>query len=308
MAGMSRRRCPRLSVVLHAVAVVAVPLALLQVDGSPTPTAADRGPAALQSPVTATPPSAPAADRADLRALSGIWSRYEPGPQGERLRFYYFHGDGTGLYRYGRVGLNHTHSFDYDVRGDRLVLDFRKTGDHHEVKFALRPGEGQGKRDWLELTDDPREPEPRSARYFRESAEPVRTTAQPATASSGPAPAGHMWIDLRHYATGGQGFAFYQFRPAGIDGRGVGWFHRGDFDDWSTEWLTYRVTGDRLELTFSLAETTETTTFTVHTEDDRRWLTLDDDPRDFWHTHRYLDMGPSFGAALAPFEVGEGVR
>src|SRR5688500_5790122 len=37
-------------------------------------------------------------------ALTGIWSRYEPGGLGAPLRFYYFHGDGHGLYRYGKVG------------------------------------------------------------------------------------------------------------------------------------------------------------------------------------------------------------
>jgi len=113
-----------------------------------------------------------------------------------------------------------------------------------------------------------------------------------------------MWIDLRAYATGGRGFSLYQLRPAGIDGRGVGWFHRGDFDDWSTEALTYRIAGDRLELSFSLAGQQEATSFTVRTEDDgTRWLELADDPRDFWHSHRYRDVGPSFGAALAPFEL-----
>ena len=35
----------------------------------------------------------------------------------------------------------------------------------------------------------------------------------------------------------------------------------------------------------------------------RRFLEVAEDPRDFWHPHRYLDMGPSFGAALAPFEL-----
>jgi len=251
---------------------------------------------------------------AALRQLQGLWSRYEPGGEGERVRFYYFHGDGKGLYRYGRVGLSNTHSFDYEVRDGQLVLDFRKTGEHHEVRFTLDPGEPGASRDALTLHDDPREAGP--TRYVRQpaagsameaSASPrlaPEASASEASASDGPAPAGRMWIDLRDYATGGRGFTMYQLRPAGIDGRGTGWFHRGDFDDWSTEAMTYRIVGDRLELHFTIADERGATTFGVETDaEGSRWLALDDDPRDFWHAHRYLDMGPSFGAALAPFEA-----
>jgi len=118
-----------------------------------------------------------------------------------------------------------------------------------------------------------------------------------------------MWIDLRRFATGGQGFVMVQLRPAGIDGRGVGWFHRGDFDEWSTEALTYRIVGGRIELDFSLAGIHEVSAFSVETEaDGSRWLTLADDPRDYWRPHRYVDIGPSFGAALAPFELVSNAR
>lgn len=305
------RRGPGLA--LYATAVILVPLGL-----SPGPREPLRSAIAEAPREPATP--AEAADVAQQRALAGIWWRYEAGLRGEPVRFYYFHGDGTGLYRYGKVGLNNTHSFDYDVVGERLVLDFRKSGEHHEVAFTLRRGRAHGEaRDWLELDDDPSEPG--STRYFREPAalgEPGARTgpggiaapggiAEPAaqpTAELGPAPAGHMWIDLQAHATGGRTFAIYQLRAAGIDGRGVGWFHRGDFDDWSTEALTYRIVGDRLELDFTLSGQFEVTGFSVRTEGDgTRWLALTDDPRDFWHPHRYLDMGPSFGAALAPFEI-----
>lgn len=287
------RRGPGLA--LYATAVILVPLGL---------SSGPRQPAALGEPST----PAEATDVAQQRALAGIWWRYEAGLQGEPVRFYYFHGDGTGLYRYGKVGLNNTHGFDYDVVGDRLVLDFRKSGEHHEVAFTLRRGRANGEaRDWLELDDDPSEPG--STRYFREPATlgepgaPAGAAAQP-TAELGPAPAGHMWIDLQTHATGGRTFGIYQLRAAGLDGRGVGWFHRGDFDDWSTEALTYRIVGDRLELHFTLAGQSEVTGFRVRTEGDgTRWLALADDPRDFWHPHRYLDMGPSFGAALGPLGI-----
>lgn len=303
------RRGPALGV--YAVAVVLVPLGSshwelepqAQVE-RPRPSTVARSHGAserAEGPTDAVaegPIEAATAVSERLRVLSGVWSRYEPGGHGERVRFYYFHGDGTGLYRYGRVGLTNTHSFDYDLEGDRLILDFRKTAEHHEVAFSLEPGPGQ-ERDWLVLYDDPREAG--TTRYFRESERTVRMPAE-SEAAPGPAPAGHMWIDLRPYATGGRGFVMYQLRPAGIDGRGVGWFHRGDFDDWSTEAMTYRIIEDRLELHFSLADERETSAFTVVTDaEGTRWLELADDPRDFWHAHRYADMGPSFGAALAPW-------
>jgi hypothetical protein len=283
-----------LAVGLYAAAVILVPLGLSAPDEPVTP-----------EPLAplAQGRSAPSlADASEPRALSGIWWRYEAGLSGDPVRFYYFHGDGTGLYRYGKVGLTNTHSFDYDVVGERLVLDFRKSGEHHEVPFTLQPGRARGEgRDWLELHDDPREPG--STRYFRESEAIVRQGAG-ASAELGPPPAGHLWIDLQEHATGGRGFVMYQLRAAGIDGRGVGWFHRGDFDDWSTEALGYRIAGDRLELVFSLAGRVEVTAFTVETAaDGTRWLALADDPRDYWHPHRYMDAGPSFGAALAPFEL-----
>lgn len=287
-----RRRGPSLA--LYAVGVVLVPLGLRDRSPQPTPGTVLEEPAdpiALAAPSTAEPDER-------LGLLSGIWWRYEAGAEGERVRFYYFHGDGTGLYRYGRVGLTNTNSFDYDVQGDTLVLDFRKSGEHHEVRFSLERGEGEA-RDWLELHGDPREPG--ATRYFRESEQIVRSEPAPA-AELGPPPAGHMWIDLRAHATGGRGFTMYQLRPAGIDGRGVGWFHRGDFDDWSTEWLTYRIVGDRIELSFTLADSREQSSFVVRSDEQgTRWLELADDPRDFWHPHRYVDMGPSFGMTLAPF-------
>ena len=234
----------------------------------------------------------------DVAALAGVWWKWKPGRSGDPLRFYYFHGDGTGLYRYGRVGHAYTHSFDYDVDGDRLHLRFRKTGQAHDVRFSVRPGQ-DGERDFLVLHDDPREPD--ATEYFRDNARP-RPSAP--AAELGPAPAGHMWIDLQRFATGGQGFYFYQFRPVGIDGRGVGWFHRGDFDDWSTESLSYRIVepdgaDPRLELHFELAGTTEVTGFAIAGEGNARRMTVADDPRDFGQRHVYRDAGKSFGSIEA---------
>ena len=237
----------------------------------------------------------------DVAALAGVWWKHEPGLTGDPLRFYYFHGDGTGLYRYGQVGHAYTHSFDYDVDGERLRLRFRKTGATHDVRFSVRPGT-DGQRDFLVLHDDPRESD--ATEYFRENERPRPGSNEPAGAELGPPPAGHMWIDLQDYATGGQGFFFYQFRPVGIDARGVGWFHRGDFDDWSTESFSYRIVDadgpqPRLELHFDIAGTTEVTGFTIDPTGNARAMTVREDPRDFRQTHVYRDAGRSFGSIAA---------
>jgi hypothetical protein len=228
-------------------------------------------------------------DREMVKALAGVWMRYERGTtESDPLRFYYFHGDGKGLYRYGKTGLNNTHSFDYDVEGGVLHLRFRKTNRQHDVTFRVdKDGEG---RDRLTLVGDPEESGQTS--YVRETEGPIEHL-------EGPPPSGHMWIDLQPYATGGCGFHFYQLRDSGIDGRGVGWFHRGDFDDWSTEGFTYRITGNTIELDFTLAGQRESTTFEITKAGDQRVMTLAADPRDFWHEHRYVDAGKSFGMLAA---------
>ncbi|MFO0633431.1 MAG: hypothetical protein U0168_11320 [Nannocystaceae bacterium] len=70
----------------------------------------------------AVTPTAVAAD-----PLVGLWSAHDDGGAGTPVAFYYFHGDGHGLYRYGRVGLTNTNSFDYTVEAitSRCI---RKTG------------------------------------------------------------------------------------------------------------------------------------------------------------------------------------
>jgi hypothetical protein len=222
--------------------------------------------------------------------LVGLWA--EPAADGEdRVRFYYFHGDGHGLYRYGKRASTYTNSFDYTVDGDTVELHFRKSGIGWRVGFAIEP-DASG-RDRLVLATDPRG-EGRGV-YVRMRRDPV--THEAATPGVG----GRMWFDRASYATGGYGFALYQLRAAGIDGRGTGWFHRGDFDDWSTESLVYRMTGDRMDLAFEATGEIHSTRFALEPRDPAT-LVLHEDPRDWWHVHRYLDAGPSFGehAALQP--------
>ncbi len=248
--------------------------------------------------------SAREGENADTDQLRGLWARYERGGEGSALRFWYFHGDGKGLYRYGKVGLTHTHSFDYRVDGDELELRFRKSGEVHTTRVSIEE-DGSGA-SWLSMTRDPRESGARyrratsdidvaatAARWWAAAAESqaeVSPQAQPGIGD-------RMWIDYRNYATGGSGFHMYQLAATALDGRGVGWFHRGDFDDWSTESLTYRITGDEIELFFDLREEPTSTEFWLSEEGGGRALWLRDDPRDFWATHRYLDGGRSFGGA-----------
>lgn len=239
--------------------------------------------------------AAPAAD-----PLRGLWTRW-PTRQGtgEPIRFYYFHGDGHGLYRYGRVGLTHTHSFDYRHEGDLLVVRFRKTGKEHQLSFSLETGD-RGER-ILQLHGDPEEAG-EAVRYTLVPTEGPRDQSVFVSTTSA-LPAGRMWLHLSQYATGGAGFALYQMAPSGIDGRGTGWFHRGDFDDWSTESLTYRLHGDTLELHFELTGERSQTRFTLsRSADDETELRLDEDPRNFWHRATFVDMGRSFAI---PGQVSE---
>jgi hypothetical protein len=217
--------------------------------------------------------------------LVGLWAVPSPDGREDGVRFYYFHGNGQGLYRYGRVGFTNTNSFDYSVDGDVLRLVFRKTGARHEIPFTIREDSGGAS---LSLAHDPKNP--RNATYVQRRNEPVA----PHEACNAPLPAGRMWFDRVGFATGGYGFGMYQLRCAGIDGRGTGWFHRGDFDDWTTEALVYRIHEGRLDLQFATSHDDEWTSFTIGASP--RTMRVANDPRDFWHSHDYVDVGPSFGS------------
>jgi hypothetical protein len=245
------------------------------------------------------------AEQAD--PLRGLWMRYESRGEGDPLRFWYFHGDGKGLYRYGKVGLANTHSFDYSLSGVDahdpkgpidVALRFRKRGEAHTL-IATIDKDGQGT--WLSFTGDPREP---GARYRKVESDLDLASASAEATGSGIGD--RMWIDYRNLATGGAEFHMYQLATTAIDGRGVGWFHRGDFDDWSTESLTYRIDGDRLELFFDLREEPSSTRFRVVEGEHGRELWLDADPRDYWAAHRYKDGGRSFRSRA--FDVVAGVQ
>ncbi|NVB42474.1 hypothetical protein G6O69_31915 [Pseudenhygromyxa sp. WMMC2535] len=240
-------------------------------------------------------------EAAQQDVLRGLWTRYEGRKEGDPLRFWYFHGEGKGLYRYGKVGLAHTHSFDYAVDGDALELRFRKLGDTQRTR--LRLGRDEDGRRWMSLDEDPREP---GARYYLVDSDldlaaaadcwRGRGEGEGEGADASAALGDRLWIDYRNYATGGAGFHMYQLAASAMDGRGVGWFHRGDFDDWTTESLTYRIDGDQIELFFDLREEPNVTAFDLREVEGGRVLELAEDPRDFWARHRYRDGGRSFGA------------
>ncbi len=230
--------------------------------------------------------------------LPGLWQRYETLHEGDPMRFYFFHPDGFGIYRYGKVGLTNTHSFDY--RGSQGVADlhFRKTGEAEAVGYRFEEKDG---REWLVLAGDPRE-DAAEVRYFRVGdAAAIDCAFGPLTLPDMAAPpqtgalGNRLWGEEIRYPTGGMGFAIYQLQPQAIDGRGVGWFHRGDYDEWTTESLTYRQQSERLALSFPLRHEALSTTLTLWTAGDGvRRLRIDEDPRDFWRPHTYRDMGPSF--------------
>lgn len=226
-------------------------------------------------------PSHPERDPATL--LRGVWHRYPAGDLGSPVRFYYFHDDGLGLYRYGRQGLTYTNSFNWSVEADTLTLYFRKTGETHRVPFSLEQGGTV-----LHLVQDPKEGE--DARYQKESS-PTAATPLPLLGHID----GQMWIDFRPFATGGAAFSMYQLAPAALDGRGVGWHHRGDFDDWSTEAFRYQLGPGTLTLRFELAGDEHRSAVDV-SDGDPPTLSLTSDPRNGWHRSRFEWFGKSFSS------------
>jgi hypothetical protein len=234
-------------------------------------------------------------EQAGAERLYGLWSRFDSKGDGDPFRFYYFHNkNGIGLYRYGRVGLNYTNSYDYAVKGDRLSLKFRKTGERSDVKFRI---EKDARGEWLVLDPDPREARP--VRYLRKKtglAEVLPPWQSGQALEEGSDEGwGRMWTCQQSYATGGMGFRIYQLKDKAIDGRGIGWYHQGDYDEWSTESLRYRVTDGRLELEFVVRGERFSTAYGLLKESGgRRLLVLEEDPRNFWHIGRFLDAGRSF--------------
>jgi hypothetical protein len=237
--------------------------------------------------------------------LLGLWAVEDVGVPTDPMHFYYFHKGGHGLYRYGWVGYNQTNSFDWSVEGDKLVLRFRKTGERATTTFTIR---GEGDHRWLALASDPR-----GETGLRYRFRPVRPSnlgegldenivalelPDQAVSSEVNALEGRIWLDYKKYATGGSGFSMYQLaNRVQKAGWRVGWHHVGDFDDWTTELLSYRVDGNALRLSFVFREGREghsETPFEISRDRDRTVARLARDPRNFSAATRFVDGGPSF--------------
>lgn len=227
-------------------------------------------------------------------SIVGLWEVGSPRALTDELRFYYFHDGDKGLYRYGKVGYNNTASFDWHVSGDELTLTFRKTGVVVRTRFSVEERDGSRA---LVLLDDPRVGG--RQRYVYRPAALELESGPLSLSQSEEAPqgklSGRMWYDGMKYATGGMGFRMYQLAEHSLPGgRMLGWYHVGDFDDWSTETLDYRELPAALELHFSLRDERSTTPIIVEQGRERRFLQMASDPRDFGARARFGDVGKSF--------------
>lgn len=251
----------------------------------------------------------------DAAEVRGLWSRvpHGTGQEADPVAFYYFHEGDIGLYRYGQVAYNNTHSYHWSADGETLTLDYNKTGERQALRYRVE----QGSPKVLVIVDDPMNPGVGETRYrwvpppdFRSVAADLFDDDDVAGADDDASVSAEridnrLWMDLKSFKTGGMAFGLYQLRPAGIDGRGTGWHHVGDFNDWSTEALSYRLVrgddgGGALDLLFTLRNERSTSPLRVGHRSvggkDVRFLTIQRDPRDFGAAHTYDDAGPSFGS------------
>lgn len=250
----------------------------------------------------------------DPAALNGLWTRWPDAGTREdaAVAFYYFHHDGIGLFRFGRIGYNTTNSYRWSADDNVITIDYKKTGQSVRLAYRIEAGTPNV----LVVDDDSQNPGVKVSRYtfvpFEQSvatAPDLFDVAQALNVDESPLYDridNRLWIDHKQYATGGSAFSLYQLRAAGIDGRGTGWHHVGDFDDWSTEALGYRVhrrgSERELDLLFTLRNERSTTPLTTGQRANdgapTRVLTLLQDPRGFWAPHAFDDAGPSFATFL----------
>lgn len=215
-------------------------------------------------------------------SVLGMWTQTEAVREGDPVRFYYFHDGGIGLYRYGKMGLTQTRSFRYGVEEGRLQLVFLKSGEFHDVAFAIDDGR-------LVLDGDP-----------MQGGKQAYKKQPPAGGHGAMAcehPLSRMWKKVERDRHGQETFRMYQLQAPALDGRGVGWYHEGDHMDWTTESLTYRKSGERLVLNFTLRGEEASTEIRLGTGE-ARFLELAEDPRNFWAKRRYDDGGPGFSLTL----------
>lgn len=240
--------------------------------------------------------------------LHGLWMRADIETWSEDVQFHYFHDDGKiGLYRYGKRCLNNTHSYNYfiDEKCDGAAknqscvkFQYRKSGQTYASRVTH---EKRGEDEFLTIAKDPEHGRRVKYKLVRP---PVDGNELGVSADWD-----RMWTNISEFKTGGIGFSIYQFKKPGMDHRGIGWFHKGDFDDWSTESLTYRrrlkpnaTDKGGLELEFTCAKAKERTPFHV-TGTDKKALKLKKDPRNYWASSTYQDGGQSFVADASTAEL-----
>lgn len=228
---------------------------------------------------------------ADTRRLHGLWERTDLA-EPDDVRYYYFHPNGLGLYRFGKTALNYTHMFRYELRGAKLKIRFLRSGERASTRIAVNAacpyGHASTRGEWLTLESDPRE-QNRRVRYRK------RTMSAELGPDEQPHDFARMWMHEQR-VTGRSEFAIYQFQRPDRKGRGRGWFHRGDYDEWSTESLSYERTAQGLRLKFDLGGAHDTPILERKCGN-RRSLILARDPRNYWHQQTYVDRGPSFATA-----------
>lgn len=225
--------------------------------------------------------------------VQGLWSQTTPVVEGDPVRFYYFHAGGIGLFRYGKMGLTQTRSFTYAVEGEQIQLTVLKTGEIYAVPFTIEDGA-------LSLKLDPMLG---GSQTYRKQA----ANSGHGLKSAEDHPLARMWKHTLKDAKGQERFSMYQLEAPALDGRGVGWYHEGDYMDWTTESLTYRKSRDQLLLQFSLRGEDARTDVRIEAKGPHRSLNLSRDPRNFWHPRSYQDAGPGFGVLLnsepMPYQV-----
>jgi len=224
--------------------------------------------------------------------LQGIWDRVEPAG-GPPVQFYYFHTDDSGLYRFGTTALNHTEMFNTRWRKDGLELVFRKT---KERRFSpVRVTTDDDGRRILIVARDPRNDD-KETRYRR------RTSGGPRSSigALNQDPFARMWMHRRDLGKGRLDFRIYQFQPAGQDGHGTGWYHHGDFDEWTTEALGFHRGPRGMHLHFAARDEWAFSEFAVREDRGTRRLRLERDPRYFGRPSVYQDAGPTLMTSESP--------
>ena len=223
--------------------------------------------------------------------ILGLWAQYVPKNAGDPERFYYFHKGGIGLFRYGRRGLTYTQTFRYDVNAKTLKLVFIKSGERFKIPYSIQ-------KDQLTLGADPKMGGEQTY---------TKRPPQPVPAMAGAHPLARMWTKRVVDRKGNVEFRTYQLQAPGPQGRGTGWYHEGDEEEWSTESFSYHRTADWIALSFPVRKEHVVSNVEEGKDGRIRTFTLVEDPRNYWHRRTYRDEGPTLPLRIAdaplPFYV-----